>query len=64
MHENEDNVIKESLLKLASGYEYEEQEIIQDKNGGQPKIKVSKKHKPPEIAAITMIERLKRQGKW
>lgn len=59
-----DESIKNSLMRLAEGYDYEEQEIMRDMNGKNPKIKVMKKHKPPEMAAITMIERLKRQGRW
>lgn len=55
--------IRESLLKLATGYEHEEQEIIRDKSGKNPKIKITKKHKPPDMAAIIMLERLRRQGR-
>jgi hypothetical protein len=56
--------IKRALLELSVGYDYEEKEILGEKNSDNPKIKIIKKHIPPDMAAITMIERMKRQGRW
>ena len=56
--------IKRALLELSVGYDYEEKEILGEKKSDNPKIKIIKKHIPPAMAAITMIERMKRQGRW
>lgn len=57
--------IKEALTKKALGYEVEEKEIIVNKNGEQTgKIKVIKKHIPPDIKAMEKIEELKKLGEW
>lgn len=43
----------EALKRLAEGYEYEEREIIVDKHGKSTgRVKVTKKHMPPNITAI------------
>jgi hypothetical protein len=49
--------IDEALLKLATGYEYEEKEIIADKYGNTGRVKIIKKHMPPNIQAIIMCQK-------
>ena len=49
---SDDEKLKEALLKRALGYEYEEKEIITDLNGRPQKIKITKKHVPPDLKAI------------
>ena len=62
--EESDRKIREALLKKATGYEYEEKEIVQDKSGKNPKIKVTRKYMPPSIEAIRMIDLMKKTGEW
>ena len=65
--ENEDQTqeqLKESLLKLATGYEVTEKEAVRGKNGKEEKIKVKKRHVPPDIKAIKEVRRLIALGKW
>lgn len=62
---NIDNLMKESLLKRAQGYEYEEKEVILNAKSGKPeKVKVVKRHMPPDMKAIEQIQYLKSIGKW
>lgn len=55
---------KQALQKLADGYDFEEREVIANKSGKPEKVKIFKKHNPPDIRAIQMIEQLKMAGKW
>lgn len=57
-------MVKESLKKLATGYDYEEKEIIADKSGKQTKVKIIKKHIPPNLDAIRVIDSKINSGKW
>lgn len=59
-----DEKLKDALIKRAMGYEYEEKEIIADKNGKPERVRIMKKHVPPDIKAISKIEYLKRVGLW
>lgn len=60
-----DEEIKQALLKKAVGYETEEREVILDKTGKEiKKIKVTKKHIPPDVKALKTIMKLKHMGKW
>lgn len=53
--------VKEALLKRATGYEYEEKEIVADKTGKPGKVKVTKKHLPPDLDAIrTVLSKIER----
>jgi hypothetical protein len=61
---NDEEKVKEALLKRAMGYEYEEKEIIADKTGKPGKIKVIKKHMPPDIEAIKLVSIRIKQGNW
>lgn len=57
--------IKTALLKRATGYEVEEKEIIIDKNKKDTgKVKVIKKHIPPDLNAIKTINSLIQRGEW
>ena len=57
--------IKTALLKRATGYEVEEKEIIIDKNKKDTgKVKVIKKHIPPDLNAIKTITSLIQRGEW
>ena len=47
--------IKDALIKRAIGYEYEEKEIIADKTGKPGRVRITKKHMPPDINAIKYI---------
>lgn len=59
------NEIKKALLKRATGYDVEEKEIILDKNKKETgKVKVTKKHIPPDVKAIKMIDGMINRGKW
>lgn len=59
------NEIKQALLKRATGYEIEEKEAVLDKNRKETgKIKVIKKHVPPNISAIKTIQRMMKRGEW
>lgn len=62
---NDTEKIKKSLMKLAEGYDYQEKEVIMDKNGKSTgKAKVVQKHMPPSMEAIKMIERKMENGNW
>lgn len=52
----------QALQKLAEGYEYEEKEILVGRNGKPEKMRVFKKHMPPNIKAIEELGRLKDIG--
>lgn len=66
MEDNKDiDKLKEALLRTATGYESEEKEIILDRNGNNTgKIKVTKKHIPPDLDAIIIIKNMIDSGKW
>lgn len=53
---------REALLKRAYGYEYEEKEIIASRDGKEKKIKVTKKHVPPDMKALALVRYLKSIG--
>lgn len=51
-----------ALLKRAYGYEYEEKEIIASRDGKEKKIKVMKKHVPPDMKALALVRYLESIG--
>lgn len=55
---------KALLLKLASGYEYEERIVIADKDGKVEQVKIIKKHAKPSLKALEKIEELKEYDEW
>lgn len=56
--------LKESLFKMATGYECEERIIEAGKDGKNKKIKLIKKQVPPDIKALETITQLMKTGKW
>ncbi len=59
-----DEATKAALLKLANGYVYEDRTVVADGGGKAQKVTVTKKHVPPSLEAIKMIEQLRLAGKW
>lgn len=55
---------KEALLKRALGYEYEEKEVIAAKNGKPERMRVIKRHVPPDVKALEKVRYLISIGKW
>jgi len=62
--DNVEDEIKQAIIKKAKGYEYEEKEVIADKNGRPGKVKITKKYMPPDLAAIKTIKRFIDTGRW
>lgn len=56
--------VKEALLKRAIGYDYEEKEMVADKNGVSGKVKIIKKHVPPDMDAIRTVLSKIDNNKW
>jgi len=56
--------LREALLKRAKGYDYEEREIIAGKDGEPEKVKVTRRHIPPDLKAIQRIQFLIELGEW
>lgn len=63
-HSKFDDEMKKAMIKRALGYDYEEKEIIAGKSGKPEKIKVTKKHVPPDLKTIERIRYLQSIGKW
>ena len=59
-----DKQTKEALLKLALGYNYEDKEIIASSSGQAEKIRVIKRHIPPNIKALEEVRFLIKSKKW
>ena len=63
--QNTEKLLKEALLKSATGYEYDEKEIILDKNGkASGKVRITKKQVPPSMRAIERVAMMIRNGEW
>lgn len=63
--ENERERLKAALLKKALGYEYDEREIIVDKDGKSTgKVRIIKRHVPPDLKAINKISVMIELGEW
>lgn len=56
--------LKQAMLKRALGYDYEEKIIEATKEGKTGKVKVLKKHVPPDPDLIEKILYLMQCGKW
>jgi hypothetical protein len=56
--------IQQSLMKLATGYEYEEREYLTTPEGQPIKIKITKKRAQPQLDAIREVRRLMAVGSW
>ena len=63
MNNNVNEQIQSALLKRATGYEVEEKEIILDKKD-TGKVKVIKKHIPPDVNAIKTVRNMLERGQW
>jgi len=63
-YQKEKELLKQALFKMATGYEYEERIAEVDRDGRTLKVKVIKKHMPPNVKAIERINFLIRCGKW
>lgn len=61
---NDRERIKGALLKRALGYDYEEKEIVGDPSGKPIKVKVLKRHAPPDMSAIREVLRRMDQDNW
>jgi len=55
--------LKETLWKLATGYEVTEREYTRSKNGIE-KEKVRQRHVPPDLKALNQVQRMMRLGQW
>jgi len=62
--DNLDEKMKDLLIKRAEGYEFEEKEVIAGKSGKPERVKIVKKHVPPDIKAIRHILHLRYMGRW
>ena len=59
-----EKVLHDALLKRATGYEYEEREIVAGRDGSPERVKIIKRHMPPDVKAITKIQALREMGQW
>ncbi len=55
--------VKDALLKRALGYEYEEK-IIEARKDGSQRMRIVKKHVPPDPKAAERVFLLMRTGRW
>lgn len=63
--ETDKDKLKAALLKRALGYEYDEREIIVDKDGKSTgKVRIIKRHVPPDLKAINKISAMIELGEW
>lgn len=60
---NIDKILCDTLIKLATGYEYEEREIIATRDGNE-RVKIIKRHMPPDQKVIRKIQTLRELGQW
>ena len=58
------NKIQESLLQLATGFDYVEREVISTPEGKPVKIKTTQKRAHPQLEAIREVRRLMAVGAW
>lgn len=63
MANSKEQAVKEALLKRALGYEYEER-IIEARKDGSQKVKIVKKHVPPDPKAAERVYLLMKTGRW
>lgn len=61
---NLEDKLKDALLKKALGYEYEEKQVEAAKDGKQGKVKIIKKHIPPDLKAMEQVRLLIAMGQW
>lgn len=58
-----EQAVKEALLKRALGYEYEEK-IIEARKDGSQRMRIVKKHVPPDPRAAEQVYLLMKTGRW
>ncbi|WP_300685451.1 hypothetical protein [Acutalibacter sp. 1XD8-36] len=63
MSKANEQAVKDALLKRALGYEYEEK-IIEARKDGSQKMRVVKKHVPPDPRAAERVFLLMKTGRW
>lgn len=63
MAKSKEQAVKEALLKRALGYEYEEK-IIEARKDGSQKMRIVKKHVPPDPRAAERVIMLMKTGRW
>ena len=63
MAKETEKAIKEALMKRALGYEYEEK-IIEARKDGSQKVKIVKRHIPPDAKAAVRVFLLMKTGRW
>ena len=59
-----DKILRDALLRRATGYEYEEREVVAGRDGNPERVKVMKKHMPPDLKAIQKIQTMRQMGQW
>lgn len=62
--ENKEIEIKNALLRRALGYDYEEKVVEATKDGKQGKVRVFKKHVPPDVRALERVLDEINHGRW
>ncbi len=63
MGKSKEQAVKDALLKRALGYEYEEK-IIEARKDGSQKMRIVKKHVPPDPRAAERVFLLMKTGRW
>lgn len=61
---HDEKIIKSAMLKLATGYDIEERVVEADKEGKPKKVKVIKKHVPPDKELAQQILYMMKNDKW
>lgn len=56
--------IKDALMKKALGYDYEEKIMVANKDGSNGRVKIMKKHIPPDPKAAEVIMKMIMNGYW
>lgn len=63
MADTREDAVKEALLKRALGYEYEEK-VIEARKDGSQRVRIVKKHVPPDWKAAERVFLLMKTGRW
>ncbi len=63
MAKETEKAIKEALIKRALGYEYEEK-IVEARKDGSQRVRIVKKHVPPDPKAAERVFMLMKTGRW
>lgn len=62
--QNNEIEIKKALLRRALGYDYEEKVVEATKDGKQSKVRIFKKHVPPDVKALERVLDEINHGRW